>query len=68
MPLHLFPRRELAAVGWALVKGRHVRRGRRWRGIEQVIEDPLSAQDRRCPSGVGGQHEDPPMSEQSASL
>ena len=49
-----------------VLERRHVRRGRRWRRAEDVLEDPFAADHGRRAGRVGGHGQDAPLAEQAA--
>ena len=68
VPLDLLPRRELLAFRGAFLERRHSGRGRRRRRIEQAVENPLAAEDRRRLGGVRGEQQDASLAEEAAAL
>ena len=63
---HPLAHREHAAFGVGVLQRRHVGRRRRRRRAEDVLENPLAAQDRRRAVGVRGHRQDAAVAEQAA--
>ncbi len=68
MPLHALTHRQHDACRVRRAQWRHVRQRRRRRRPEQVLENPLAADDRRRPIGIRRHRQNASLSEQTAPL
>ena len=64
---HAFAHRQSGLPTAGVVRQRrNVSRWRRWRRAQDVFQNPLSAQHRRCPIGIGSHGENASLPEQPA--